>query len=80
MAAEAIRWWRAGSHHGCGHVPALAHQAAHWGVVSEHGHAGTYRVIFCHGDISLTALLCDGVYSQAWPLAISKPIRGCGLL
>lgn len=71
VASEAIRGWGPCSHYGSGHVSALAHQAAHWSVVSEHGNVGTHWVVFRDGNFPPNTILCDGLYGQAWPLAVS---------
>lgn len=80
MEAKTVCGRRAGGDYGHRHVPAVAREAAHWRVVSEHGHAGTDRAVLCHGDFPTHSVLRHGLHGQAWTMAISESIRGRRIL
>ncbi len=76
MAAKTVRRRCPLTHHGRRHVPAVAREAAHWGLVSEHGHARFDRAILRHGDIPPLVILRDSIYGPARIMVVSEPIRG----
>lgn len=80
MAAEALRIGCAGAHHGRRHVPAMAGEASHRGLVSERGYAGSDYTIFRNGAVPPIIVLRNGIYSPARIMVISEPLRGRGLL
>ena len=73
VAHEAIRGRGADCNHGVGHVPAMADQGAHWGMVSQHGRVGLAGPIFRHGHFQTYSFLCDGLYGTARAVAVSEP-------
>lgn len=80
MATEAICSRRAGGDYGGGHVPPVARETAHRRMVSQHGHVRLNWIVFRHGYLPTYLVLCNGVYGQTWNMALSKPIRGRGIL
>lgn len=80
MAHETVRGRRAGADHDGDHVPAVAGDAAHRGVVPEHGHAGPDRPVLRHGHRAPDPVLRDGLRGAAGPVAVPEPLRGCRLL
>lgn len=79
MEAETVRRRGAGGDLAGGHVPALAREAAHRGLVPQHGRAGTDRAVFRHGHFQIDSVLRDRVYSTAWLVAVPEFIRGRGV-
>lgn len=80
MEAETVCGGRAGGDFAGRNVPALAGEAADWGVVPEHGRVRTNRLVLRHGNFQAHFVLRDGVYGAAWPVAVSESVRGRGVL
>ena len=61
-------------------VPAVAGKTEDWGLVSQYGLPRTNRPVLRDGNIPFDIILRDCFCSTPRTMAVSEPIRGCGLL
>lgn len=80
MATKTLRGRRAGVDHGRGDVSVVAGEAAHRGLVPEHGHARADRLVLRHGAVPPGPILRYVFHRQAGPMAIPEFVRGRRLL
>lgn len=74
MEAEAIRGWGADSHPRSRDVPTVAGDIEDRSLVSEHGSAGSDRIVLCDGDIQVDSVLRHCFHGTARTVAVPESV------